>query len=92
MEKTNLEQIIKGIKPIKTKPTDRGFKFDKTKPITPYNFPLSKFTNWKAFGYKKDRLTGIRRPYWITKTLPTGQPFVPDLDEVIKVDGSEQVF
>lgn len=87
----DLEQITKGIKPIKQKPDDKGFPFDKSKPIGAYNFPMSKFTNWKAFGYKKDA-SGIKRPYWIKKTLPTGVAFIPDLDEVIKVDGNEQIF
>ena len=76
-------KIIQRIKP-KVKPTNRAFDFQKEKPITPYNFPLSRTTTWKAFGYKKDS-AGIKRPHWIEKTLPTGHAFVPDLDEVISV-------
>lgn len=91
MIKMDLETILKGIKPIKQQPDDKGFPFDKTKPIGAYNFPMSKFTVWKAFGYKIDD-TGFKTPYWITKTLPTGVAFIPDLDQVISVDGKEQIF
>lgn len=74
-----------GIKAVKkeNRPLERK-QFDKTGAITPYNFPLSKFTKWFAFGYKTNKF-GIKRPYWIDKILPTGHAFLPDLDEVITV-------
>lgn len=73
--------IIKGINPIKDRPTNRGFNFNKDKIITPYNYPLSKYTIWKIHGYRKEGPAGIKKPYWITKTLPTGQPLLcPELD------------
>ena len=73
----NSNQIVKGIKPIKSKPTLNSGSFDKTKPIGEHNFPLTKYTNWEIYGYKKDRLTGIKRPHWLNKVLPTGQSLTP---------------
>jgi len=75
--------IIKNIKS-KEKPTNRGFQFQKEQPLGPYNSPLSRVTTWKAFGYKIDA-GGIKRPHWIEKALPTGKPFIPDLDVVVSV-------
>lgn len=84
-----LTEILKGIKPIKERSTNRGFSFDKTKPIDAHNFPLSKVTEWYAFGY---RLVNGKKVYdWITKRLPTGRAFVPDLDECIEIK-HKQIF
>lgn len=54
-----------------------------------HNFPLSKFTLWKIYGYRKDPYTGIKRPHWLEKKLPTGQQLTPrmvGLDGFFKVD------
>ena len=56
---------------------DAGFKFNKEMPISPHNFPLTKYTKWEIYGYKKDKLTGIRYPYWLDKVLPTGVALTP---------------
>ena len=48
-------------------------KFHKDQPIHAHNFPLTKWTIWKIYGYRKDPLTGIKTPYWLTKKLPTGK-------------------
>lgn len=85
----DLTQIIKGINPIKQKPIERGNAFNKTQPINAYNFPMSKVTEWQAFGY---RIVHGKKVYdWITKRLPTGQAFVPDLDKCIKIK-HKQIF
>lgn len=70
-------EIIKGIKPIKIKPTYNDGRFDKRLPLGPHNYPLTKYTKWEIYGYKKDKLTGIRYPYWLDKVLPTGVPLTP---------------
>jgi len=68
------------MKPIKEKPyRDSDVLFEKTLPINRFNFPLTKFTDWKIYGYKKDPLTGIKRPYWLTKRIATGRPITPQL-------------
>ena len=74
-------KIITGVKPISLSPTYRNefFKFNKKKALGEHNYPLTKYTEWKIYGYKKDKLTGIRTPYWISKTLPTGRPLTPKL-------------
>jgi len=80
-----IADIIKGVKNVRpeNKPDDHGFLFDKTQPIHAHNFPLSKVTEWYAFGY---RLVNGRKVYdWITKRLPTGHAFVPDLDKCLKI-------
>ena len=70
---------MKGIK-TKIPATNRGFRpFNKALPLHPHNYPLSKITHWEICGYKKDPLTGIKRPYWITKDLPTGRELSPRL-------------
>ena len=80
----NSHQIIKGVKPIKNKPTYNDGGFDKTRPLGAHNYPLSKYTNWEIYGYKKDKLTGIKRPYWLNKTLPTGQALTA---QIVGLDG-----
>ena len=87
----NLTQIIKGIKNIKKEkqPINKGFEFDKELPITQHNFPLSKITEWYAFGYKI--INGKKVYDWITKRVPTGHPFIPDLDKVLQIK-SKQIF
>jgi len=82
----NPHQIIKGVKTIKSKPKygDEAFAFDKTQPLGKMNFPLTKYTVWKIYGYRKDPFTGIKRPYWMEKTLPTGQQLTP---KMCKLDG-----
>lgn len=85
----NLEAILKGVKPIKSKPDNHGFRFDKTQPLHAHNFPMSKVTEWYAFGY---RIVNGRKVYdWITERLPTGQAFIPDLDKTIKIT-HKQIF
>ena len=77
---SNPKGIITGVKPLKEQPKMANYpeiQFDKNKPIDAYNFPLSKWTIWKICGYKKDPYTGIKRPYWITKKLPTGKSINP---------------
>ena len=69
-------RIITGMKPIKEKPkfaNNPDIHFDKTIPIHSHNFPLSKYTIWKIYGYRKDPITGMKKPYWLTKKLPTGK-------------------
>jgi len=83
--------IIKGIKNVKpeNQPDDHGFPFDKTQPIHAHNFPISKVTEWYAFGY---RIVNGKKVYdWITKRLPTGHAFIPDLDQCIKLQ-SKQIY
>jgi len=66
------------MKPLKNKPyRDSDMVFEKEFPITKFNFPLTRYTDWKIYGYKKDPLTGIKRPYWLTKKVPTGKPLTP---------------
>lgn len=78
-----LQQILKGVKPIKQKPIERGNPFNKELPINAYNFPMSKVTEWHAFGYRT--VNGKKVYDWITKRLATGQAFTPDLDRCIKL-------
>ena len=89
-------QIIKGVKPIKERPyRDSDATFDKTIPIGPKNFPLTKYTTWKIYGYRKDPFTGIKRPYWMEKTLPTGRPITPKicgLDGFFDIKAKNQVI
>jgi len=75
MEMTILNNptIITGVKS-KTPPTFNDGSFDKNKPLGEHNFPLTKYTTYKIYGYKKDPLTGIKRPFWMTKKHPTGRP------------------
>ena len=92
----NPHQIIKGVKPIKNKPyRDSDVTFDKTQPIGMYNFPLTKYTVWKIYGYRIDPFTGIKRPYWIIKQLPTGRQLTPKmvgLDGFFDVKATKQVI
>jgi hypothetical protein len=67
--------LIRGVKSAKA--TYNDICFQKNKPLGPHNFPLSKFTTMRIFGYKKDRITGIKRPYWLDKTFPTGAEITP---------------
>ena len=83
----NSNKIIKGISPIREKPTfgsDPHFRFDKTKPMGEHNFPLSTWTLFHIYGYRKDPITGIKRPYWLTKRLPTGRTLNP---RMVGLDG-----
>ena len=75
----NQKEIIRGVKPIKNKPTFNDGGFDKARPLGEHNYPLTKYTDWQIYGYKKDKFTGIKRPYWLTKRLPTGQPLTAKL-------------
>jgi len=91
MSKLDLSNIIKGVKSVKkeNRPDDHGFPFDKTQPIHAHNFPLSKVTEWYAFGYRK--VNGKKVYDWITKRLPTGHAFIPDLDQCIEIK-SKQIY
>ncbi len=74
------QKIITGIKPkIRPKYGDEAFKFDKTIPLNTMNFPLTKYTHWKIYGYRKDPFTGMKRPFWLNKKLPTGHKITPKL-------------
>lgn len=89
--------LIMGVKPIKNKPKygDKAFTFDKTIPLGSMNFPLTKYTDWNIYGYKKDPLTGIKRPYWLTKRVPTGRQLNPKmvgLDGFYNVKPTNQVI
>jgi len=77
-------QIIKGINPIKNKPTFNSGRFDKSLPLGEHNFPMTKYTTWQIYGYIKDKYTGLKRPRWITKVLPTGRPLTP---KIVGLDG-----
>ena len=72
MDTTN---IIKGVKP-KVRPTYNGGRFRKDKPLSEHNFPLSKTTHYQIYGYRKDK-SGIKRPYWMEKIVPTGRHLTP---------------
>lgn len=72
-----MNQIAKGIKPIKNKPTFNSGGFNKELPISEHNFPLTKYVDYRIFGYKKDRITGIKRPDWVLYRGVTGQPVTP---------------
>ena len=71
-------KIITGIKS-KTPPTFNSGRFDKNQPLGEHNFPLTKYTVWNIYGYKKDKLTGLKKPFWLEKVLPTGKPLTPKL-------------
>ena len=85
--------IIKGVK-LKDRPTYRGGSFRKDKPLGAHNFPLSSRTHYQIYGYKKDA-SGIRRPYWMEKILPTGKQLTPQmcgLDGFYKITPTKQVM
>ena len=93
----NSRQIIKGVKPIKNKPKygDKEFVFNKEIPLGPMNYPLTKYTDWQIYGYKKDPFTGIKRPHWLTKRLPTGREITPQicgLDGFFDIKPKQQVI
>lgn len=77
------DKVSFGVKNIKDIPTNRGLQFQKEKPLTPYNFPLTQNTTYKIFGYKKDHI-GIRRPHWVGTTIPTGRQLTP---QMVGLDG-----
>ncbi len=72
-----MNQIAKGINPIKNKPTFNSGGFNKELPLGMHNFPLTKYTDWRIYGYRKDPFTGIKRPHWLRKRHPTGKPLEP---------------
>ena len=83
--------IIKGVKP-KVRPTYNGGRFRKDKPLSEHNFPLSKTTHYQIYGYKKDK-SGIKRPYWMEKIVPTGRHLTPrmcDLDGFYDIKATKQ--
>lgn len=90
----DLSQIIKGVRPSKNnQPTYNGGRFDKTLPLGPHNTPISKYTKWKIYGYRKD-ITGMKTPYWLYKTLPTGVEITPKkcgLDGFFDVKACNQI-
>ena len=91
----NNPKIITGVKPRKTPPTFRDGRFIKTEPLGEHNFPLSKYTDWDIYGYRKDPFTGMKRPYWLTKRLPTGRPLTArmvGLDGFFSVKPKKQVI
>jgi len=76
--------IITGVKPIKNKPTYNQGRFNKNLPLSEHNYPLTKYTTWDIYGYVKDKYTGLKRPRWVTKVLPTGKPLTP---RMVGMDG-----
>ena len=79
----NSQRIITGVKS-KIRPTFNDGRFNKKLPIGEHNFPLSKYTDWQIYGYRRDPFTGIKRPYWLTKRLPTGRQLNP---KMVGLDG-----
>jgi hypothetical protein len=75
----NNPNIITGVKSIKERATYRDGHFSKHKPLGPHNFPLSKYTTMRIYGNKKDKFTGIKRPYWLDKTFVTGRQITPKM-------------
>ena len=73
----NQTKIITGINPIKNKPTFNSGGFNKKLPLGEHNFPLTKYVDYRIYGYKKDPLTGIKRPDWVRYRCPTGQSVTP---------------
>ena len=91
----NPNRIVRGVKP-KIRPyRDNDVLFEKTIPLGMHNFPLTKYTNWKIYGYKKDPFTGMKRPFWMNKKLPTGRELTPQmcgLDGFFDVKAINQVM
>ena len=85
----NSKEIITGIKPIKNKPTFNSGGFNKELPLGPHNFPLTKYTDYRIYGYKKDKLTGIKRPEWVRYRGATGKPLYP---KTVGLDGFYNVI
>ena len=75
---------ISGINNTKVLPTNRGIQFQKEKPMTIHNYPLTKKTKYKIFGYKQDKLNGMKSPHWITAEIATGRNLTP---EIVGLDG-----
>ena len=71
------KDLIQGINNVKHLPTNRGIQFQKEKPMTMHNYPLTRKTKYEIYGYKKDKLTGIKRPHWIKAELATGSNLTP---------------
>jgi hypothetical protein len=71
--------VITGVKSIKEKATLNGGFFQKDQPLGPHNFPLSKYTWMRIYGYKVDKRTGIKRPYWLDRKFVTGTKITPKL-------------
>ena len=87
-------KIITGIKP-KERPTYNGGSFNPKKPLSEHNFPLTKYVWYQIYGYKKDPYTGIKRPYWMEKKVPTGTQLTPrmcGLDGFFDVKFQKQVI
>ena len=73
-------KIISGVKSIKQRATLNGGTFlQKNQPLGPHNFPLSKYTWMRIYGYKVDKLTGIKKPYWLDRKFVTGRQITPKL-------------
>ena len=77
----NLNELVGkvGVRP-KVRPqfsTDPRIGFDKSLPVHAHNFPLTNYTTWKVFGYKKRGL--FKEPFWLTKVLPTGHQITPQI-------------
>lgn len=90
----DLEEILKGINPIKQKPIER-FKFDKTKPIWEHNFPMSKFLYYFVSGFKRMGPAGILKPFKVKKKVATGTEINAELfglDQIISIDKVKQIF
>lgn len=75
----NNPRIITGVKSKKERATFNDGHFQKNQPLGPHNFPLSKYTTMRIYGYKKDKLTGIKKPYWLDKTFVTGRQITPKM-------------
>lgn len=70
---------IQGINNVKALPTNRGIQFQKAKPMTMHNYPLTKKTKYKIYGYKyRDKSNMIiKDPYWLTVEIATGKKLTP---------------
>ena len=52
--------------------------------MTIHNYPLTRKTTYKIYGYKKDKITGIKTPHWIKAELATGRNLTP---QAVGLDG-----
>ena len=50
---------------------------------------MTSYTDYRIYGYKKDPFTGIKRPHWLRKRHPTGQPLEP---KMVGLDGFFKVI
>lgn len=68
----NPSNIIRGVKPVQKNRPKRHWKFDKSQPLGPYNYPTFSYAVYRIFGYKTDA-AGLKHPVSWTERLPMGQ-------------------